>query len=229
LESVEIDALVERLSDGESAKYSNEPGHGFSSDAERTAWLEEITSSVHFFDGQFCLDVGAGTGMLTHLLAASVAPSGTIIAQDLSLKSLELNRQTKPVDVKTSIEFVHGNAHDESLFVSRFRSAFDIIAARQSVVIFQDPSRVFRLWRTLLKPGGVVVILDALWSRESWTGEWADLRDSLPLSCLQTLGTIPYLLEGAGFKVRENRFLEKVNDLLGEDGKNCPRFIVVAN
>jgi len=225
---VEIDALIERLSDGEAARYSEEPGHGFSSESEKRAWVEEITSSVGFVDGQVCLDVGAGTGMLTHLLAASVAPSGRVIAQDLSRESLELNRQSTPVGVKTTIEYVHGNAHDESLLVPSFVSVFDTIAARQSVVIFEDPSRVFKLWRKLLKPGGTVMILDALWSRSSWTGEWGDVRDSLPLSCLQTLGTIPYLLRGAGFEIVENRFLDRVNVLLGDDGKNCPRFIVVA-
>lgn len=225
---MDIDALVERLSDREAATYSQESGHGFSSNDEKNAWLDEINSAIQLSDGQLCLDVGAGTGTLTHLLASGVAPSGKVVAQDLSKQSLELNRQCLSTETTALVEYVHGDAHDEKLFVSRFRSAFDVIAARQSVVLFRDPSTVFKLWNKLLKPGGTVMILDALWSRASWTGEWGVLRDTLPLSCIQTLGTIPYLLEGAGFAVIENRFMDKVNLLLGNDGQTCPRFILTA-
>ncbi len=225
---MEIEKVVQQLSDLEATKYSEAIGHGFSSLEEQKAWADEVSRSVPIAAGQTCIDVGAGTGILTHLIASLVAPKGAVIAQDISGESLAINKETLPSAFADSVEYLQGDAHDASLFMPRFAQSADIIAARQSVVLFRDPVAVFELWSRLLKPGGRVVILDALWSRASWTGQWGSLVDALPLSCIQTLGTIPYLLTRVGLEVRETRFLDTVNRLLGDEGSKCPRFVVVA-
>lgn len=222
----EFETIIRQLCDDEATTYSREQGHGFSSEEERQAWTDEILESVAITPGQTCIDMGAGTGVLSHLIASLVAPTGKVIAQDLSGQSLKINKETCQTNVE--MQFLPGDVHDEGLFLPELASAADIITARQCVVLFRDPAKAFTLWRRLLKPSGKVVILDALWTRTSWTGKWRELVDELPLSCLQTLGTIPYLLQQAGFVVKESRFLPRVNQALGDDGTNCPRFIVVA-
>lgn len=223
---MELETVIRQLCDNEAAAYSNEKGHAFSSEEEQQAWIDEIQQSVAISPGQTCIDIGAGTGVLSHLLASFVSPSGKVIAQDLSGKSLKINEECRQSGVQ--MQFLEGDAHDERLFLPHLAGVADIITARQSVVLFRDPSKVFTLWRHLLKPSGKVVILDALWTRASWTGKWRELIDELPLSCMQTLSTVPYLLKQAGFVVKESRFLPRVNQILGDDGTTCPRFIVVA-
>lgn len=51
--------------------------------------------------------------------------------------------------------------------------------------------------------------------------------DALPLACLQTRGTIPYLLEQVGLRVVHNGWLERVNQALGST-QSGPRYLVIA-
>jgi hypothetical protein len=52
--------------------------------------------------------------------------------------------------------------------------------------------------------------------------------DALPLSCLQTRGTIPYLLEQVRFRVVHTGWLERVNQTFGST-QTSPRYLVVAS
>jgi hypothetical protein len=88
-----------------------------------------------------------------------------------------------------------------------------------------DPLRAFRNWHRWLKADGRIVVIDALWTRDSWSND--ALVEHLPLACTQTRATLAYLLEQAGFGLKENRWLERVNRLLGAEERN-PRYIMVA-
>lgn len=103
--------------------------------------------------------------------------------------------------------------------------AFDCIVSRQVVCHLADPLAAFGHWHAWLRPGGWVLVIDGLWSREGW-GDDA-LADSLPLSCLQTRGTVTHLLERAGFRVEHCVWLERVNQVLGSVSAS-PRYAVVA-
>jgi len=225
---VSISATIQALCDEEAVSYNQQSGHGLLSVAEAKAWRSEFLRSVVVRPGYSCLDVGAGTGTLTHMLASMLSDEGKIVSQDISGPSLEISKASLPAEFSKRVDFLTGDIHDQSLFSSACHASFDLITARQSAVLLVDPIKVFSHWRDLLKVDGRVVILDALWTRESWSGQWEQLIDQLPLSCLQSLSTIPYLLHYSGFEVESARYLDEVNEALGLQGVACPRFIVVA-
>ena len=168
------------------------------------------------------------------MLADWIGPHGHIVATDFSEVSLKENAKSLPQELRTRVSFVKGDIHDDKLLDSSTHHLFDYITCRQGTLSFSDPITVFRNWFKWLKPGGQVIILDGLRTRRMWdTGPgWGDVVDDLPLSCLQTMATIPYLLQHSGFMVDHCRLLERVNQIFASKETQlfeCPRYIVVAH
>jgi SAM-dependent methyltransferase len=90
---------------------------------------------------------------------------------------------------------------------------FDLVVARQVTNTLFDPLLAFRNWLHWLKPGGAVLVIDGLYGRDGWRDGWAEELDVLPLSALQTIATVPYLLEAAGFTVERVDRMVTVNAL----------------
>ncbi len=218
---------VKELHDASAPDYGSQKGHGFCSVEERDAWMH-VLKGLSIDENSACLEVGAGTGVLTELLGLSLNQSGTLYAQDFSLESIELNREHLTGKTEATLKYLEGDAHDRGVFSPIEDHSLDLIVARQSVVFFEDPIQVFKLWKGLLKAGGRAVILDALWDRFIWTGEWALLVESLPLSCPGSIRSMTYLMEQAGFSIESSYFLDEVNDCLGDSGARYPRFVIVA-
>jgi SAM-dependent methyltransferase len=103
-------------------------------------------------------------------------------------------------------------------------SAFDVVASRQLVNGLFDPLTAFRHWHRWLRPGAAAVVIDGLYGRDGWPGAWAEEIDVLPLSACQTLATVPYLLEAAGFRIAA---VERMSAVNGLPGTRTPRYIVV--
>jgi SAM-dependent methyltransferase len=123
------------------------------------------------------------------------------------------------------IETVRGFC-DSQDDVSHFKAAtFDLIASRQLANCLFDPLAAFRNWHVWLKPGGVVVVMDGLFDRADWSGDWEGFVDSLPLSACRTTATIPYLMEHSGFRVDFVGMMDNTNALPSTRTK---RFMVVA-
>lgn len=88
-----------------------------------------------------------------------------------------------------------------------------------------------RLGKTALWTGAIdtrfamVLAIDGLYGRSSWTGIWQEDIDVLPLSACQSTALTPYLLEIAGFRIEAVRWMEAVNELPSTRTK---RYVVVA-
>lgn len=227
----ELENAIRDDMDAIASEYESHAGHGIYTEEEEKAWHPDILDCVSFKPGSTCLDVAAGTGVLTRILAKWVGEQGHVVASDFAEKALKENSQLLPANLKERVSFLLGDTNNpEMLQSARFKS-FDYVTCRQGVVLFKDPLKVFRNWFNWLNDGGTVVILDALWSRESWTGLYAPMVDQLPLSCLQTLATIPYLLQEVGFTIAKQSYLNRVNALYADSkdpNVTPPRFIVVA-
>jgi ubiquinone/menaquinone biosynthesis C-methylase UbiE len=100
--------------------------------------------------GDSVLDVGCGTGLVTHLLAASVGPRGSVVGIDLSARMLDLARpRAQPNTILLPMAAEH--------MVFRDRS-FDLITYGQSLPYLADPLASLEEAARLLRPGGRVAL-----------------------------------------------------------------------
>ncbi len=164
--------------------------------------------------------MGAGTGVFAHLFASWGCQ---VVGLDPSVQMLAEAQRRVPPALRSAISFVAGDTvRDGSLFPT---GSFAAVVSRQVVCHLPDPLAAFRHWHTRLQPTGHVLIVDGLWSRAGWSDD--QMVDALPLSSLQTRGTIAYLLEHVGFQVVHNGWLERVNQALGCT-QTSPRYLVIA-
>ncbi len=235
MNQVEKGNLTRRLPelwDREASDYESMRGHGFTSPEEEFAWRADVLEAVDCGPGSICLDIAAGTGVFTRLLAEWIGPTGHVVAIDQAPEMLAKNRELLPPELRSRVSFVLGDAHDSGLLNSVPHQTFDFITCRQGLICFVDPLAIFKQWFQWLNVGGKVVILEGLWTRREWSvGDWGTLIDQLPLSCVQTLAIVPYLLQQAGFVVDQYHLLARVNAWFEstQSDFDCPRYIVVAS
>jgi RimJ/RimL family protein N-acetyltransferase/SAM-dependent methyltransferase len=209
-----------RYDEPEARSYAGQPGLGTLSEDDQDAYLADILRVCPLQEGMRVLDVGAGTGALTGILMrlpglalTALEPSPAMLAHLRSRP--ELSRVT----------VVAGHC-DDAGDVDRFdASSFDVVAARQVVNGLFDPLMAFRHWHRWLRPGGAVVVIEGLYGRDAWRGAWSAEVDVLPLSAVQTMATVPYLLESSGFRVETVERMRAVNAL---PVTRTPRYVVVA-
>ena len=99
--------------------------------------------------GHHALDVGSGTGMVAHLLAAKVKP-GTVIGIDLSERMLSVARSRR--DPNT--QFV-GMAAERLVFRP---STFDLVTMGEALAYFADPTTALEEANRVLRPGGRLAV-----------------------------------------------------------------------
>jgi SAM-dependent methyltransferase len=176
------------------------------SDEDLVAYREDLSGAIGPGTGLYTLDAGAGSGALCQVLCG---------LGDLELTALEpapamlarLRGKTALRGVRT-VEGFCDHVDDRRLFTA---GSFDAICSRQLANGLYDPLAAFRNWHHWLKPSGAVVLIDGLYGRASWTGRWEEEIDVLPLSACQTMATVPYLLEAAGFRVDVVQLMSAVN------------------
>lgn len=208
-----------RYDDVEARSYHSQQGLGWLSPEEEAAYLADIGRAYEFRPGSSVLDAGAGTGTLCRIL--SRLPALALTALEPSPAMLALLRSQADLAHVTTVQGFCDGAEDGQHFAA---GAFDVIASRQLVNGLFDPLAAFRHWHRWLKPGGAVVVIDGFYGRDGWRGSWEAEIDVLPLSACQTLATVPYLLEAAGFRIAAVDRMSAVNGL---PGARTPRYIVL--
>jgi SAM-dependent methyltransferase len=118
------------------------------------AWLERATEGMlgmaGIGPGSQVLDVAAGAGDQTLLIAERVGPTGRVLATDLSPAILALARDNATraglTNVQTQV------ADGEDLRVAP--ASFDAAVCRLGLMFFPDPLRGLREMHRALRPGG---------------------------------------------------------------------------
>jgi SAM-dependent methyltransferase len=100
--------------------------------------------------GDAVLDVGCGTGLVTHLLAEAIGAKGSVIGIDLSARMLDLARP----GARPNTKFM-AMAAEHMVFRDR---SFDLITYGQSLPYLVDPLASLEEAARLLRPGGRVAL-----------------------------------------------------------------------
>lgn len=105
--------------------------------------------------GEHIIDIGCGCGQSTLVLAARVAPTGSVLGIDLSQPMLEVARQRPRPAANLRVEFRQLDAQTGMIG----RGIFDAAFSRFGVMFFSDPVAAFSNIRASLKPGGRLVFV----------------------------------------------------------------------
>jgi len=148
--------------------------------------------------GERALDIGAGRGAVTFLLAHAVGPTGRVDALDLAPGMVRLlsedTADLPQVHVTTS------NAADPRPPAP----PYDLVASSLVIFFLDDPVAALERWRALLRPGGRVGIT----TFQPWWGAWralSDLYDEFTEDSISpddrylTDAGVEAMLTGAGF------------------------------
>lgn len=100
--------------------------------------------------GEVVLDVGCGTGLVTHLLARKVGARGSVVGIDLSARMLDLARP----QAQANTTFMAMAAEHMVFRANRF----DLITYGQSLPYLVDPLASLEDAVRLLRPGGRVAL-----------------------------------------------------------------------
>lgn len=189
-------------------------------ESKNDAWVNVMTSDDHdacvadlkrcvtFSDNMTVLDVGSGTGALC--IALIRIPGLRITALEPSRAMSDLLESKPQLGSVSTVQGFCDHVDDESHFAAE---SFDLIASRQLANCLFDPLAAFRNWYFWLRPGGCVVVMDGLFDRHAWSGNWDGMVDKLPLSACQTTATVPYLLEQTGFRIDFVGLMDNTNAL----------------
>lgn len=171
------------------------------------------------------LEIGVGTGRFAALLDAW---DFEITGIDFSPEMLKHAQENLPhLDLRLIDD---AETMPDDFFPP---ASFDLIVCRQVSCHFLDPIKTFAKWKNWLAPNGRVVIIEGLWSRCDWAGDWQNFVDVSPLTCTQTWATFTYLLKKSGYENVHGEWLHKVNGFeavraFSTNAKPLLRFAVIA-
>ncbi|MEM8530467.1 MAG: class I SAM-dependent methyltransferase [Chloroflexota bacterium] len=163
---------VDTYDASEADRYDNDPGHGMSN-AEVEAYWSNLQRVVTLQPGSAVLDVGTGD-LCRVLLRVPGVKLGALEPSPAMLAKL-----TDKLPAVTRCNGFTDAEEDRSHFSP---SAFDAIVSRQVVCGLFDPLQAFKNWHYWLKPHGLVIVIDGICSRESWTDHGQAYVDVLPLA-----------------------------------------------
>lgn len=125
-------------------------------------WAEAVLPVVDPSCGHAVLDIACGTGCLTRLMAARVAPTGQVHGLDCSGDKLAVARRLAP-----ECEWHLGNAGT----LPFPDASFDRVTCQFGLMFFEDPERALREMRRVSR-GSITL---TCWNRLEHNGAFADL------------------------------------------------------
>jgi len=123
---------------------------------------KEFLAFSEIKEGQVVLDVGTGSGFAAALLAKAVGANGRIYSIDPSENALNKAFGRLKEEKLDKIVVLKKARVEELPFKDNF---FDRVSSIMSFHHFSDPVRSLKEMYRVLKPGGILVIVD--WTRET--------------------------------------------------------------
>ncbi|MFP4034549.1 MAG: class I SAM-dependent methyltransferase [Desulfovermiculus sp.] len=127
---------------------------------QERAKIAEVFHSLPSFVGQTVLEPGCGTGRLTKILAERVGSNGRVLAMDISPKMVQAAR-----DKVGHMPQVHLQCSALESCALPWK-AVDLVFCHQVFPHFDNQERAAEIIARCLRPGGKLVILHLISSRE---------------------------------------------------------------
>lgn len=137
--------------DSTALTFDDEPDHGLADPLTRAAWRNLLLSVLPPAPAAI-IDLGCGTGTLTRLLTDE---GFTVDGLDFSAEMIRRARVKVP-----EARFVVGDAADPALD----QESYDVVLSRHVLWALPNPTEALARWIGLLRPGGVVVLVEGNWS-----------------------------------------------------------------
>jgi ubiquinone/menaquinone biosynthesis C-methylase UbiE len=214
LSAQDIKTAVSRYWSGRAAGFDQGPSHGVLNEAQHHAWLallREVAGSPPLT----VLDAGCGTGFL----AMRMAELGhTAVGIDLAEEMLAI-AQRKAEGSGLPVAFRRGDAEAPP----RDGAPYDVILERHVVWTLPQPREAMRAWKGLLKPGGLLILIEGMFEMSDRT-VYPQLEAQLPLYGRRPGEELAALLEVEGFVQTSVRPL--MDAALWLETPTRPRFMV---
>lgn len=139
--------------DAQAASFDDEPDHGLRDPRVRDAWARLLLPLMPK-PGSSVVDLGCGTGSLAILLASE---GHDVRGLDFSGQMVEAARAKA---TGLAIEFTTGDAAHPPYP----KGSFDVVMARHVLWALPDPAAAVNTWVQLLRPGGVLLLVEGRWS-----------------------------------------------------------------
>ena len=200
-----------------SGTYDDCYAHGIKSEAETREWLALLDRLIDGEKPADVLDVGAGTGIISLLLARLGHQCKGI---DLSEQMLAVARSKADAAGYDNVTFALGDAEHTGEDSDRY----DVVINRHLVWTLPHPEQAIAEWKRVLKPGGKLIVLEGNWHYNrlpdrisvfigrcllslqekrnafSHQGDYgAELKASLPMLQSQNARRLAQMVEAAGF------------------------------
>lgn len=195
--------------------YDEQYQHGLKSAGEREAWMKLLAQLIPEKNARI-LDVGAGTGFLSLMLAQQ---GHQVKGVDLSPGMLDKARKKAKTAKLGNIEFAEGDA--EAL--EEPSEKYDIVINRHLLWAMPNPKQAVSEWARVLKPGGRLIIIDGDWHYDLWSNnlkiffgklllllvehknefgsQSSGISDSLPMTKPENAKAAPKLVGSVGLTV----------------------------
>ncbi|MCZ9313526.1 MAG: class I SAM-dependent methyltransferase [Methanocorpusculum sp.] len=139
----------------EAAYYDTHVSHGIQTEEERLLWMNAFQTVLPPGDSLSILDVGCGTGAMGLILAEM---GHAVTGIDLSEGMMGIGRK-KAETVHLPMTFQSGDAEHPPFA----ENTFDVVINRHLLWTLPHPDTALANWYQVLKPEGVVVVIDGVW------------------------------------------------------------------
>ncbi|MFJ6673230.1 class I SAM-dependent methyltransferase [Actinosynnema sp. NPDC091369] len=141
--------------DGQAATFDQEPDHGLLDPGVRRAWADLLLPLAPAAPASI-VDLGCGTGSLAVLLAEA---GHDVTGVDFAGRMVDAAREKARV-AGVRADFAQGDAADPPCPAA----SFDVVLARHVLWALPDPGAALARWVGLLRPGGLLVLVEGRWS-----------------------------------------------------------------
>ena len=147
------------------------------------------------------LDLGTGSGHAAFVLASL---GHEVTGLDSSAGMLDIARaRAAATEPKGAVPtFVLGDACDPQVE----EADLDVITSRYLMWTLREPLVALRRWRRLLRPGGVLAVVDSTWfdaglegSPPEFIASYGEVMDDLPLASAGSIEATAEVIRAAGF------------------------------